>query len=85
MQALWLEDRQLRLRTDVPQPEPAAGEALVRVVRSGICNTDLELRRGYYPYAGIPGHEFCGIVEGGPDSWVGKRVAEAQLMAVFGE
>ena len=74
MQALWLEDRQLRLRTDVPQPEPAAGEALVRVVRSGICNTDLELRRGYYPYAGIPGHEFCGIVEAGPDCWVGKRV-----------
>ena len=45
------------------------GEALVRVVRAGICNTDIELTRGYYPFTGVPGHEFVGLVErGGPGS-----------------
>jgi len=47
----------------------------VRVLLSGICNTDLELRRGYHSFAGIPGHEFVGIVEGPAGSpWIGKRV-----------
>ena len=64
MRALWLENRQLRLRDDVPTP---AGEALVRVLFAGICNTDIELTRGYYPFTGIPGHEFVG-------EWEGKRV-----------
>ena len=61
MLALWLEDRRLRLREDVPAPEPAAGQALVRVLRAGICNTDVELVRGYYPYTGVLGHEFVGL------------------------
>jgi len=43
MRALWLEDRRLRLRDDVPIPAPPSGEALVRVIRAGICNTDIEL------------------------------------------
>lgn len=54
---------ELRLRTDYPQPEPAPGEALVRVRLAGICNTDLEITRGYMAYTGVPGHEFVGIVE----------------------
>jgi len=58
----------------VPMPTPAAGEALVRVVRAGICNTDLELLRGYYPYAGVPGHEFVGVVESGAPRLTGSRV-----------
>jgi len=74
MRALWLENRELRLREDVPVPEPPPGEARVRVLRAGICNTDLELVRGYYPYAGVPGHEFVGIVEEGPGDLAGKRV-----------
>lgn len=74
MKAIWLENNQLQLRTDVPIPEAPAGEALVRVVRAGICNTDLELIRGYYPYTGILGHEFVGIVEQGSSQLVGKRV-----------
>lgn len=73
MRALWLENRQLRVRDDVPRPS-AADEALVRVLVAGICNTDLELTRGYYPYAGIPGHEFAGIVEEGPRDLRGRRV-----------
>jgi threonine dehydrogenase-like Zn-dependent dehydrogenase len=76
VRALWLEGRALRLRDDVPLPAPPAGEALVRVSLAGVCNTDLELVRGYYPYAGVPGHEFVGVVEtaDGAVEWVGRRV-----------
>jgi threonine dehydrogenase-like Zn-dependent dehydrogenase len=76
MRALWLEDRSLRLREDVPREDPPAGEAVIRVRLAGVCNTDLELLRGYYPYTGVPGHEFVGTVEeakGAPD-WIGRRV-----------
>jgi threonine dehydrogenase-like Zn-dependent dehydrogenase len=73
MRALWLEDRTLSVR-DVPVPA-AEGEALLKVRLSGICGTDLELVRGYYPYAGVIGHEFVGEVVSAPDpSWVGARV-----------
>ncbi len=73
MQALWLEDRVLSVR-DIETPA-AAGEALIRVRLSGICGTDLELARGYYPFTGVPGHEFVGEVVAAPDSdWIGARV-----------
>ena len=39
-----------------------------------MCNTDLELVRGYYPFTGIPGHEFVGRVEEGPREWIDRRV-----------
>jgi threonine dehydrogenase-like Zn-dependent dehydrogenase len=53
----------------------AAGEALIRVVKSGICNTDLEIARGYAGFNGTLGHEFVGVVEEGSDSrLIGKRV-----------
>jgi threonine dehydrogenase-like Zn-dependent dehydrogenase len=73
---LWLEGRCLSLRDDLPLPRPPAGEALVRVLVAGVCNTDLELVRGYYPYAGVPGHEFVGRVEQAKSApeWVGRRV-----------
>lgn len=80
MQALWLENLRLGFRDDIPVPVPGKGEALVRVRLTGICATDLELVRGYYPYTGVPGHEFVGDVvavasegEAGK-SWVGARV-----------
>jgi threonine dehydrogenase-like Zn-dependent dehydrogenase len=77
VRGLWLEAQALRLRDDIPVPVPPEGEALVRVRLAGICNTDLELVRGYYPYAGVPGHEFVGTVEraAGAPEWVGRRVA----------
>ncbi|MEO6049938.1 MAG: alcohol dehydrogenase catalytic domain-containing protein [Pyrinomonadaceae bacterium] len=51
-------------------------EALIRVVKSGICNTDLEIVRGYAGFEGTIGHEFVGIVERSDDEphLVGKRV-----------
>jgi threonine dehydrogenase-like Zn-dependent dehydrogenase len=76
MKALWLEERQLRLRTDLPLPSPATGEALVRVRLAGVCATDLELTRGYYPFTGVPGHEFVGEIARAPDApgRLGERV-----------
>jgi 2-desacetyl-2-hydroxyethyl bacteriochlorophyllide A dehydrogenase len=74
VKALWLEDRTLSVRDDVPIPS-LDGEALIRVRLSGICGTDLELVRGYYPFTGVIGHEFVGEVVESPDaSWVGQRV-----------
>lgn len=74
MKGLWLENQVLTYREDLPKPEPSLGESLIKVQCAGICNTDLELCRGYYPYAGIPGHEFVGIVESGPAHLLGQRV-----------
>ncbi len=75
MRCLWLEDQTLTFRDDVPTPEPGPGEALVRVELAGVCGTDVELLRGYYPYAGVPGHEFVGRVEVAADAArVGQRV-----------
>jgi threonine dehydrogenase-like Zn-dependent dehydrogenase len=74
MQAIWLENQKLQLKTDLPLPEIPPGEVLIKVLRAGICNTDLELLRGYYPYTGILGHEFVGMVEKGADHLIGKRV-----------
>lgn len=74
MQAIQWDGTQLQVNS-VPVPEPAPGEALVRVTRAGICNTDLEIIRGYYPFKGTLGHEFTGIVEDAEDATlVGKRV-----------
>jgi len=84
MKALWLENQQLQLRTNLPIPQPPEGEALVRVVRAGICNTDLELLKGYYPYTGVLGHEFVGIVEQGSEQLAGKRVV-GEINAACGE
>lgn len=73
MRAVWLERQELSLR-EVEKPKPPEGEALVRVLLAGICNTDIELTRGYYPYTGIPGHEFVGVVESGAPEMTGRRV-----------
>ncbi|MCG8469119.1 MAG: alcohol dehydrogenase catalytic domain-containing protein [Gemmatimonadetes bacterium] len=74
MRALWIEDGALTTRDDIPRPEPGPGEALIRVVRAGICGTDLQLLDGYASWTGIPGHEFVGVVERGPAAWLGRRV-----------
>ncbi len=76
MHGLWLENQELTYRTAIPRPEPAPGMALIRLRQAGICSTDLELTRGYYPFTGVPGHEFVGEVIAAPghDGLVGRRV-----------
>lgn len=68
-------DRSLGIR-DVPAPEPGVGEALIRVTLAGICNTDIEIARGYMGFGGTLGHEFVGVVEACPSqpALVGRRV-----------
>lgn len=67
----------LQFREDYNKPIPQAGEALVKVLLAGVCNTDAEIIKGYMGYKGILGHEFVGIVEdvnSDDKSLVGKRV-----------
>jgi len=74
MRALVIEGPgSLRYR-DVPEPAWPPGEARVAVRLTGICNTDLELLKGYLGFTGIPGHEFVGVVENGPGHLIGRRV-----------
>ena len=63
-------------------PHLREGWALIRVRLAGICNTDVEILRGYHNFQGIAGHEFVGdVVAVHRDSrtkdrkWLGKRVA----------
>lgn len=79
MRALVLDDAGVTLWPDYPAPglpDLPDGEALVRVCRAGVCNTDLELVKGYTGFRGVLGHEFVGVVERCPSDphWVGRRV-----------
>ncbi len=56
-------NKNLKYLDDYPNPVPLKGEALIRITHAGICNTDLEITKGYMGFQGIPGHEFVGIVE----------------------
>ena len=68
---------------EVPTPEPADGQVLVRIEASGLCHTDIHAARGDWPVKPtppfIPGHEGVGIVEklgaGVTEHSVGDRVA----------
>jgi len=58
-----------------PRPRRRDGFALLRLLCGGICNTDLELLRGYYGFRGTPGHEFVGeVVEADNRALAGRRV-----------
>lgn len=63
MRALVFANNALSLVQDYPEPALQPGEALVRVTMAGICNTDIEITRGYLAFQGVPGHEFVGVVE----------------------
>ena len=68
-------DHGLRYDAAYPDPQPPPGEALVRVRIAGICNTDLELVRGYMGFRGVLGHEFVGeVVQTSDATWLGQRV-----------
>jgi threonine dehydrogenase-like Zn-dependent dehydrogenase len=74
MKALYF-DGDIRLIDDYPRPERGKDEALVRVLKAGICNTDLEIVRGYMSFCGVPGHEFVGIVAEAENSQlIGQRI-----------
>lgn len=73
MKALRFINGELQL-AEVATPH-RGGEALVRVTLAGVCNTDLEIVRGYADYNGTLGHEFVGVVEDSPDpAQIGQRI-----------
>jgi len=83
MKALRVDKKKLAVK-EVAKPE-RGDEALVRVHLSGICNTDLEIARGYAGFKGTLGHEFVGIVEESPgDKLLGQRVV-GEINAGCGE
>jgi threonine dehydrogenase-like Zn-dependent dehydrogenase len=74
MLAVRLEKGVVRVR-EQPRPRRPEGFALIRLLQGGICNTDLELQRGYYNFRGTPGHEFVGeVVAADSPDWAGERV-----------
>src|SRR5882762_5735067 len=74
MLAVHLANKRVSLK-NVPKPRTPEGFALIRLLVGGICNTDLELQRGYYGFSGTPGHEFVGeVVEARDPGLVGRRV-----------
>ena len=69
-------------RTNIAVKARRPGWALIRLRKAGICNTDIEILRGYHNFRGTPGHEFVGEVQDASEvsaavkkRWVGKRVA----------
>lgn len=74
MLAVHLENGAVSTR-EVPMPQRPPGFALLQLLVGGICNTDLELQRGYYGFSGTPGHEFVArVVEADTPSLPGSRV-----------
>jgi threonine dehydrogenase-like Zn-dependent dehydrogenase len=72
MRAIVLHRDCAEVRTDHPEPTLRDGEVMVRVLCAGICETDLQLTRGYMGFHGVLGHEFVGVAQTGP--LAGRRV-----------
>src|SRR5262249_30253782 len=69
-----IEEGRVELRKRAAPPLPP-GYSRIRLLLAGICNTDLELQRGYYGFRGTPGHEFVGeVVEADNPALLGNRV-----------
>ena|SRR5436309_1165911 len=75
MKALRYENQKLRV-SDVPEPQ-VDNEAVVRVTLSGICNTDLEIARGYAGFEGTIGHEFVGVIESVSEARASARASQS--------
>src|ERR1700681_723146 len=59
--AFHVADQELK-PSEKPLPKLRPGWALIRIRLAGICNTDIEILRGYHSFRGTPGHEFVGEV-----------------------
>ncbi|BDC53094.1 alcohol dehydrogenase [Bryobacterales bacterium F-183] len=74
MQSVHIERGKVSIRETV-KPKRGKSQAILKLIAGGICNTDLELLRGYYSFKGTPGHEFVAeVVDADSKKWVGKRV-----------
>ncbi len=66
MRAVVLGSDGVTFEADYREPKLLNGEVLVRVLRVGICETDLQLIQGYMGFHGVLGHEFVGVAQSGP-------------------
>lgn len=74
MRALLFDGEQARVR-ELPEPVAGPDHARVHVRLAGVCDTDLQLLRGYRGYRGVLGHEFVGEVDrDDPSELAGRRV-----------
>jgi threonine dehydrogenase-like Zn-dependent dehydrogenase len=74
MRALVFDGGSARI-AEVPDPQAGPDEAIVHIRQAGICDTDLQILRGYHGFRGVLGHEFVGEVEAGdPSELAGRRV-----------
>jgi threonine dehydrogenase-like Zn-dependent dehydrogenase len=73
MLALYFDGSTARVE-DVAAPAPFSDSALVRVALAGVCDTDLQLVKGYMGFRGVLGHEFVGTIAEGPSELRGRRV-----------
>ncbi|OGL47873.1 MAG: hypothetical protein A2161_10935 [Candidatus Schekmanbacteria bacterium RBG_13_48_7] len=75
MKALYFDGKKYTYKPNFPEPVTRDDEMLIQVIKSGICNTDLEIGKGYMQFVGVPGHEFVGRVTAGTrKDLIGKRV-----------
>jgi len=65
MRGVYCDGSSVRLRRDLPIPTPLSDEIVVAVRTVGICDTDLQLAKGYMQFQGVLGHEFVGVTESG--------------------
>ncbi|MDK2951703.1 MAG: hypothetical protein PWQ77_1368 [Kosmotogales bacterium] len=74
MKALYFDGSNLNM-VEREIPKINENEVLIKVIKAGICSTDLEIMKGYQNFEGIPGHEFVGIViESHNEELINKRV-----------
>jgi threonine dehydrogenase-like Zn-dependent dehydrogenase len=74
MKAIHVENGTVSLH-EIVRPTRPNQYSLLKLLIGGICNTDLELQRGYYGFSGTPGHEFVAeVVESDRPDLIGKRV-----------
>ena len=66
MRAICLDQNGIQFHPDYQSPVPLSGEVIVDVIAAGICETDLQLAKGYMGFSGVLGHEFVGIATSGP-------------------
>lgn len=73
MRSLYFDGEQINL-VNLEKPIRLKGESLVKVLLTSICNTDIEIIKGYKGFTGVLGHEFVGVVDSDDEKLIGKRV-----------